>query len=236
MVSDETPSGLANVRMATRSTIGSNAAGSGASTDSPASTRTAVSASSNAAWTRSCSESGTGWGYRARNCCTVSTVSHHLSVVASAAVTGVTRVFIFLDHGRDRTKHDRVLHVHSFGTVSVICDLGVESLPHADKRGQNRPVTSRCAVVVAQGTHGHASVGNAGARHRTLRNTRCPSHQRVRARMQCHHAVGINRWGHHHAEAVQVPQFSGSQRTRITRIAGASQVRILKKVALHVHT
>src|SRR5690554_6398900 len=132
MVSDETPSGLANVRMATRSTIGSNAAGSGASTDSPASTRTAISASSNAAWTRSCSESGTGWAYCARNCCTVSTVSHHLSVAASAVtVTRVTRVFVLLDHGRDRAQHGRVLHVHSFGTISVIRDLGVESLPHA---------------------------------------------------------------------------------------------------------
>src|SRR5690606_10805711 len=74
----------------------------------------------------------------------------------------VLRVFVFLDHGRDRTKHDRVLHVHSFGTVSVIRDLRVESLPHTDKRRQNRPVTSCRTVVVAQSTHGHASVGNAG--------------------------------------------------------------------------
>src|SRR5690606_31549820 len=82
----------------------------------------------------------------------------------SANHTRILRVFVLLDHGRDRTKHDRVLHVHSFGTVSVIRDLGIQGLSHADKRRQNRPVTSRCAVVVAQGTHGHASVGNAGAR------------------------------------------------------------------------
>src|SRR5690606_35374426 len=82
----------------------------------------------------------------------------------SANHTRILRVFVLLDHGRDRAQHGRVLHVHSLGTISVVRDLGVESLPHADKRGQNRPVTSRCAVVVAQSAHGHTSVGNAGAR------------------------------------------------------------------------
>ena len=42
--------------------------------------------------------------------------------------------------------------------------------------------------------------------------------------------------GHHHAETIQVPQFRGPQRTRIARVASASRVRILEKVALHVHT